>query len=63
MNHETLVMLISESLNESKFWLTLDRKLRLQHDIEMDTDELYVAACDIEEHLASLLLEYIENPY
>ena len=56
-------MLISDSLNESKFWLTLDRKLRLQHDIELDTDDMYVAACDIEEQLASLLLEYIENPY
>lgn len=60
MDKESLVMLISERLNDSKFWILLDRSLQ-RRGIEIDSEDLDEMAHDLEDQLATDLLNCING--
>ena len=60
MDKQDLVMLISERLNDSKFWVLLDRSLQ-RRGIEIDMDDLHEMAHDLEHQLATDLRNCING--
>ena len=60
MDKESLVMLISERLNDSKFWVLLDRSLQ-RRGIKIDSEDLDEMAHDLEDQLATDLRNCING--
>lgn len=58
--HE-LEVIVSECLNNSNFWKMLDYNLKRKYNLDMDTDEVYVLACDVESMIAEQIINY--EPY
>ena len=56
-----LEVIVSQCLNNSNFWKMLDYNLKRKYNLNMDTDEVYVLACDVEAMIAEQILNY--EPY
>lgn len=61
MEQQELEIVVSECLNNSNFWKMLDYNLKRRYNLSIDTDEMYVLACDVEAMIAEQIINY--EPY
>lgn len=61
MRQMELELLVSDCLNKSNFWKMLDHCLKNEYNLEMDSDDVHVLACELEGFVANYILNY--EPY
>lgn len=56
-----LELTISNCLNDSNFWKMLDYNLKRRYNLNMDSDEIHILACDVECMIAEQIINYERN--